>query len=77
MQDTMQVTPQVGELLSIIKGETTRDELQDKLGIKNRDYFRLSYIKSALEDDFIEMTIPHKPNSKNQKYRLTAKGNSL
>lgn len=30
-----------------------------------------------LEEDILELTIPEKPNSKNQKYRLTAKGLAL
>ena len=30
-----------------------------------------------LEEDILELTIPDKPNSKNQKYRLTAKGLGL
>jgi hypothetical protein len=30
-----------------------------------------------LEEDILELTIPDKPNSKNQKYRLTAKGLTL
>ena len=30
-----------------------------------------------LEEDILELTIPDKPNSKNQKYRLTAKGIAL
>ncbi|MEI6576770.1 MAG: ATP-binding protein [Bacteroidota bacterium] len=74
MQDAMQVAMQVEELLSIITGEMSRDVLQEKSGIKNRDYFRKSYIKPALDSGLIEMTLPDKPNSKNQKYRLTAKG---
>jgi len=42
--------------------------------LKDRKSFRQSYIKPALEELFIEMTIPNKPNSKMQKYRLTLKG---
>jgi hypothetical protein len=30
-----------------------------------------------MEESFIEMTIPDKPNSTNQKYRLTQKGQLL
>jgi len=61
-------------LVYALKGEMTRDEIQSVLQLKDRKSFRQSYIKPALEELFIEMTIPNKPNSKMQKYRLTLKG---
>lgn len=77
MQDTMQVTMQVEQLIGVMHDRHSRDDLQDKLKINNRDYFRKAYINEALKLELIEMTIPDKPNSKNQKYRLTAKGKAL
>jgi hypothetical protein len=74
MQDTMQDAMQVKQLIVILKEEMTREELQTSLGIKNRDYFRKYYIIPSLKNELIEMTIPDKPNSKLQKYRLTIKG---
>ena len=74
MQDTMQVTMQVKQLIIIFEGDEEREVLQKKLSIKNRDYFRKAYIKQALFYELIEMTIPEKPNSRLQKYRLTPKG---
>ncbi len=44
------------------------------MGLKDRENFRLNYLKPALEFGFIEMTLPHKPNSKLQRYHLTEKG---
>ena len=38
---------------------------------------RLPYLKPALKQGLIEMTIPDKPNSPLQKYRLTALGKRL
>ena len=73
-QVTPQVTPQVNALIGVVEGTMTREVLQDLLRISNRKYFREEYIKPALELDLIEMTIPNKPNSKNQKYKLTPKG---
>jgi Fic family protein len=72
-----QVTPQVGRLLLAIKGEMSREALQDALDLQDRKSFRERYLKPALTDGLIEMTIPDKPNSRLQKYRLTDKGRHL
>ena len=69
-----QVTPQVGDLLAVIQGEMGREALQLALGLSDRKSFRERYLKPALADGLIEMTIPGKPNSRLQKYRLTDKG---
>jgi predicted HTH transcriptional regulator len=76
-QDAMQVTPQVKELVKIFDSEMDRTEMQDKLGLSHRENFRLNYLKPALEQGFIEMTIPDKPKSGLQKYRLTISGRQL
>ncbi|AMV72381.1 Fic family protein [Desulfuromonas sp. DDH964] len=73
-QVSPQVTPQVSELLAVIKGEMGREALQSALGLSDRKSFRERYLKPALTDGLIEMTIPDKPNSRLQKYRLTDKG---
>ncbi|MDR1205962.1 MAG: AAA family ATPase [Peptococcaceae bacterium] len=46
----------------------TRDEMQCHLGITNRGYFRANILKLLLESGQLKMTIPDKPNSRNQKY---------
>ncbi|MBP7090696.1 MAG: hypothetical protein KBA98_07645 [Syntrophorhabdaceae bacterium] len=76
-QVAQQATQQVKNLIFIMMDEMTRDELQDKLQLKDRENFRKLYILEALEQDLIEMTIPDKPTSPGQKYRLTAKGKAL
>lgn len=68
---------QVKKLVSALTGEMGRSELQELLSIKNRDYFRTDYLNPAINNGYIELTIPDKPNSQNQKYRLTAKGLAL
>ncbi|MFO7869314.1 MAG: putative DNA binding domain-containing protein [Bacteroidales bacterium] len=74
MQVTMQVTTQVEDLLKVFTGEHTRQDLQDKLNLANRENFRKNYLQPALDNGLIELTIPEKPNSSKQKYRLTEKG---
>jgi len=73
-QVTPQVTPQVKQLLGVMQGEMTREELQNFLGLQDRKSFRERYLLPALVEKLIEMTIPDKPNSRLQKYRLTDKG---
>ena len=73
-QVTPQVAPQVGQLLLIIMGEMGREALQAALGLLDRKSFRERYLKPALAEGLIEITLPDKPNSPLQKYRLTDKG---
>ena len=44
------------------------------LDLKHREYFRDNYLLPAIEEGYLELTIPDKPSSPNQKYRLTEKG---
>lgn len=46
-------------------------------GLKSRRRLRETYIVPALSLGLIQYTIPEKPNSRLQKYRLTAKGRAL
>ena len=74
---TTEVTGEVtGEvrLLQVIAGEMTRQHLQEALGLKHEDHFRKAYLSPALQAGLIEMTIPDKPRSRNQRYRLTPAG---
>ncbi|CAM2926888.1 Fic family protein [Pseudoalteromonas distincta] len=68
-----QQTPQVKALLNVlyqVEGSLNRKQLQAKLNLKDRKHFRERYLKPAIDASLIEMTIPEKPNSKLQKYRL-------
>ena len=62
-------------LLRVMSGEMTRQRLQEALGLKHEDHFREAYLTPALRSGLIEMTIPDKPRSSKQRYRLTAAGN--
>lgn len=77
-QVTGQVTGQVAGLLRAVgEGSWSRKELMEKLSLKGRDNFEKLYLAPALEAGFIERTIPDKPNSRLQQYRLTDKGRSV
>ncbi|MDY0162172.1 Fic family protein [Desulfobotulus sp.] len=71
-----EVTPEV-RLLSVLAGEMTRQQLKKALGLKDDEHFRKAYLLPALEAGLIEMTIPDKPRSSKQKYRLTEKGRQV
>ena len=76
-QVTLQVTPQVKRLLEGIQGEMSRGDLMAALKLKDRMHFINEYLAPALNAALIEMTIPDKPRSSKQKYRLTQKGKAL
>lgn len=73
-QDTPRVTDTIKNLILVLFDEMSREELQEKLNFKNREHFRKAYLNVAIDDGLIEMTIPDKPKSIYQKYRLTEKG---
>jgi hypothetical protein len=74
---TPEVTPEAARLLEAVQGEITRSEIQAALGLKDEKHFRDAYLRPALDGALIEMTIPDKPRSPLQKYRLTAQGRAL
>ena len=74
-QVTTQVATQVIKLLSAASNEAkSRKDLQIAADMKNREHFRKHYIEPLVRAKWLEPTIPNKPNSRLQKYRLTAKG---
>ena len=67
---TDQDSDQEKNLLQVLANDTlTAAELMERLSLKHRPTFRNNYLKPALAKGLIEMTVPDKPNSKNQKYR--------
>ncbi len=73
-QVAQQVSPQVKRLLESLQGAMSRDQLQKALGLLDRKSFRSRYLQPALAAGLIEMTIPDKPNSRLQLYRLSDHG---
>jgi len=82
VQDSGQVTGQVSgqvaegikRVVLVLEDEMKSAEIQEALQLKHREYFRNNYLEPAINEEFVEMLIPEKPNSPIQKYRLTAKG---
>ena len=60
----------VQKLLAIMEYDIpyTSNALMEKLGLKAREGFRRNYLHPAVEMILIQMTIPDKPNSRNQRY---------
>ena len=59
---------------ALIDGPKSREVIMKKLGLNHIPSFRKNYLHDALENGWIERTIPDKPTSSNQQYRLTTKG---
>lgn len=80
---TAPVTAPVGEyvmrLLVLLadRDALSNGEILDASGLKSRRRLRDTYISPALADELLERTIPDKPTSRLQKYRLTEKGRRL
>lgn len=74
---TPEVTPEVMNMLVAIQGEMSRKDIQARLGLTDEKHFREYYQQPAVAQGLLEMTIPDKPNSRLQKYRLTAKGKEV
>ena len=52
----------------------SRQALQSATGLKDAEHFRKAYLLPALESGLVEMTIPEKPQSSKQRYRITSLG---
>lgn len=78
-QVTGQVDPWIERALRAcaLKGELKSIELQAVSGIKHRETFQRNYLDYLLKEKLIERTVPDKPNSRLQKYRLSNEGESL
>ena len=76
---TPTVTPTVRALLELLHktGDSGSIEIRKAFELKDRVHVHKSYLQPALKSGYIEMTIPDKPNSRLQKYRLTDGGKRL
>ena len=65
------------DIIDFLTNEKSRAEILRHLGLINHTKNFNSYIKPLLDYKIIEFTIPDKPQSQFQKYRLTEKGKKL
>lgn len=69
------VSPQVGSSVAAFFSEPrTAMEIQSAFGLRHRETFLKSYLQPLLDGGALERTIPKKPTSPRQKYRLTDTG---
>ena len=62
-----QVTPQV-KIIAFCSEPRSKAEIANHCGFKDIKHFTAHYLKPLLESGRLQMTIPGKPNSRNQKY---------
>ena len=58
-------------LIDFCENPRTREEMMEYVTVASKRYFRENYIRPLLDAGKLKMTIPDKPNSKNQKYVKT------
>lgn len=66
-QDTHQDTHQ-DKILEFCKEPRTTKEIMAYIGLNDRRNFYLKYMRPLLYSGKLQMTIPDKPNTKNQRY---------
>lgn len=71
---TPEVAPEVMRMLQVLTQELSRTEIMQLLELKDEKHFRQAYQQAGIALGVIEMTIPDKPQSRLQKYRLTQVG---
>lgn len=70
-QDIDQVIPaetKLDLLIDFCESPRSREEMMEYASVASKRYFRENYIRPLLDAGKIKMTIPDKPNSRNQKY---------
>ena len=69
-EDNEQLSEYIKRLLEVMEYDIpyTSNVLMDKLGLKSKEGFRRNYLRPAVDMRLIQMTIPDKPNSRNQRY---------
>ena len=68
--ESRNISDQVNKLLDVMEMDIpySANELRLRVGIKSKETLRGSYLNPAIDNGLITMTLPDKPNSKNQRY---------
>lgn len=61
-------TDMTTRLLAFCRVPRSREEIAEFVGVRTQFYVVAKYIKPLLEDGRLQMTLPDKPKSKNQRY---------
>ena len=69
-EDNEQLSECVKKLLEVMEYDIpyTGNALMEKLGLRSKEGFRRNYLRPAINMNLIRMTVPDKPNSRNQRY---------
>lgn len=70
ISDTNALSDYVRKLLDVMEFDTpfSAAVLMERLNLKSRDSFRDNYLRPAIDAGLVQMTLPDKPNSRNQRY---------
>lgn len=69
-EDSEQLSEYVKRMLDVMEYDMpyTSAALMEKLDLRSKENFRRNYLHPAIKMNPIRMTIPDKPNSRNQRY---------
>lgn len=69
-ESSEQMTEYLKRMLNVMEYDVpyTATAIMGMLGLKSKETFRKNYMNPAIELNLVRMTIPDKPNSKNQRY---------
>ena len=68
-----QISEGIRNMLNVMECDVpyTGKTLMEKLGLKSKEGFRRNDLHPAIQMNLIRMTVPDKPNSRNQRYIRT------
>ena len=69
-EESEQLSEYIKKMLDVMEYDIpyTSKAIMEKLGLKSKEGFRRNYLRPAIDMNLVRMTIPDKPNSKNQRY---------